>query len=109
MKQMTPEMKRLIDDVTKQLIDEGRLIEAGWRGLRVMAIKPDAPEVQLVEMRAAFFAGAQHLFGSMMGAMGPEAEPTEKDMERLDMIGKELSQFIGEFGLYVEQRTGRRI
>jgi len=108
MKPMTPELKRIIDDVTRQLTDEGKLIEAGWQGMRHMSIKDGAPEIQLVEMRVAFFAGAQHLFGSMMGVMEPGAEPTQKDMDRLSMIQQELDQFIVEFERYIEMRKARR-
>lgn len=107
MSPMTPAMRKLIGDITNQLLDEGRLIEAGWMGMRHMAIRPDAPEVQVVEMRLAFFAGAQHLFGSMMGAMSPDAEPTEKDLERLSLIEKELARFVSEFEIELERRKSR--
>ncbi len=56
--------KAFIDELTKKLIDDGRLIEAGWQGLRIFALPQNASEIQVTEMRKAFFAGAQHLYTS---------------------------------------------
>ena len=83
----------------RELVDKGKLIEAGWVGLRLAAIPLDAGAVQLDEMRNAFFAGAQHLFGSLMDILEPDAEPTEKDMQRMDLIDQELRNFIKDFEL----------
>jgi hypothetical protein len=54
------------------------------------------------ELRMAFFGGAQHLFGSIMGILDPGEEPTEQDMRRMDLISHELETFIVEF----KQRHG---
>ncbi len=48
-------------------------------------------------MRTAFFAGAQHLFGSIMGMMEADEEPTVTDLARMDNIEKELATFIAQF------------
>ena len=32
-----------IDALTKGLVDQGKLIEAGWQSLRLTAVAPDAP------------------------------------------------------------------
>lgn len=90
----TPEF---LDRLARELTDQGRLIEAGWIGLRLAAIPLNAPDVQLAEMRNAFFAGAQHLFGSIMGILDPGEEPTDADMNRMDLIDKELRGFIADF------------
>jgi hypothetical protein len=97
--------RQLIDEVTRKLVDEGKLIEAGWASLRMMAVAPDAPQVQLDEMRMAFFAGAQHLFGSLMSFLEAGEEPTETDLKRMDAIHKELGEFIEQFELR-NSRTG---
>lgn len=81
----------------RNLVDRGLLIEAGWIGLRLACIPDDASELQLDEMRGAFFAGAQHLFASMMDILEPDAEPTEKDLARMDLIDKELRAFIADY------------
>src|SRR4051794_31213244 len=82
--------------LTKALADQGKLIEAGFIGLRLAAIPPDAPEVQVREMRKAYMAGAQHLFSSIMGILDPGEEPTDADMARLDLIHGELEAFRHE-------------
>jgi hypothetical protein len=81
----------------RELVDKGKLIEAGWVSLRLIAISPEADALQLNEMRMAFFAGAQHLFGSIMSIMEEDREPTENDMRRMSQISDELDLFIAEF------------
>lgn len=83
-----------IKELIKKLSDEGKLIESGWMAMRLAAIEPNAPEIQVREMRMAFMAGAQHLFTSIMGILEPGAEPTEADLRRLDLIDKELRAFV---------------
>lgn len=82
------------DKVCRELTDRGLIIEAGFVGLRFASIPPDAPAVQIEEMRNAFFAGAQHLFASIMSILDPGEEPTEDDLRRLTTISKELDDFI---------------
>lgn len=89
--------RAFLERLSRELADQGKLIEAGWVGLRVACDLEDAPKVQLQEMRNAFFAGAQHLFSSIMTILEPDAEPTEKDLERMDLIDKELRAFINDF------------
>lgn len=87
-----------LERLTRELADQGKLIESGWVALRLMTLPLDAPAVQLQEMRNAYFAGAQHLFGSLMsGVLDPDAEPTEADRRRMDLIDQELRTFIAEF------------
>jgi len=45
---------------SKDASDKGQIIELGWLSFRKV-IHPNAPPVQLTEMRTAFYAGAQHL------------------------------------------------
>ena len=73
------------------------LIEAGWQTLRAMSVSPRASQIQINEMRNAFFAGAQHLFASVLGILDPEEEITDQDMRRMDAIAKELQNFYNEF------------
>lgn len=85
--------------LTRQLTDRGQLIEAGFVSLRMAAISPNAPETQLREMRMAFFAGAQHLFASVLSILDPGAEPTDKDLSRMAAIDNELRKFASELVL----------
>jgi len=86
-----------LEKLSQELADSGKLIEAGWIGLRIAAVPKDAPDIQLNEMRAAFFAGAAHLFSSIMTILDPGEEPTEKDLDRLSLIKSELYLFIADF------------
>lgn len=88
-----------IERLTKELVDKGRLIEAGWTSLRLACDLVDAPADQLREMRMAFFAGAQHLMGSIMTFLDAGEESTDQDMKRMDLIHNELQEFIRDFEL----------
>lgn len=88
-----------LEQLYRELTDQGRVIEAGFVSLRLAAISPAASPAQLSEMRMAFFAGAQHLFRTVMTILEPGEEPTSKDLQRMDAIDKELRQFIAEFEL----------
>jgi hypothetical protein len=86
-----------IDTITKAIVDEGKIIEAGWVGFKLMVFPNSAPEMQLVAMRQAFFAGAQHLYTSILRVMDPGDEPTDDDINRMTLINKELRDFIDDF------------
>jgi len=87
----------LLAEIARKLTAEGKLIEAGFVGLRLACIPSDAPQIQLEEMRNAFFAGAQHLFASLMSIMDPGKEPTDADLKRMDLIDTELKTFLADF------------
>jgi len=101
------ELEKICDALTKRLADDGRLIEVGWVALRRIAVPPDAPEIQINEMRMAFMAGAQHVFASMMSFMDPGEEPTERDMMRVEQLHNELDAFRKEMELRVRKPGGR--
>lgn len=90
----------LLEAWSKRLANEGRLIEAGWIGLRKMVVSNDVPQAQIDGMRMAFMAGAQHLFSSIMVVMDPEEEPTDADMHRMDLIDQELRTFVAEMEVH---------
>ena len=82
-----------LERLTRELTEKGKLVEAGWVGLRMAAIPLDAPKDQLAEMRKAFFAGALHLFQSILTLLDEGQEPTEADLRRMDLIDVELRSF----------------
>jgi hypothetical protein len=92
-----PRIRKLVEELTKKCVDEGKLIEAGWIGYDKLVINPKAPQIQRDEMRMAFFAGAQHLFASMLGMLDPLTDPTPTDLERMSQIDAELRAFITIF------------
>lgn len=91
--------RAFLEQLSKRLTDEGKLIEAGWVGLRLAAISPKASPEQLTEMRMSFFAGALHLWSSIMTVLEPGAEPTDKDRERMSLIHNEMERFLDDFKL----------
>lgn len=82
--------------LTKQLAANGKLIAGGWESYRAVIIPPTAPEIQITETKKAFFAGAQHLFSSIMAILDPGAEPTEQDLQRMTDIAAELEDWCEE-------------
>ena len=90
---MKPSVEEVARKLTAELSDKGKIIEGGWEGFRLLVINKDAPQIQIDEMRAAFFAGAQHLFASIMCFLEAGEEPTEQDMHRMSFIQHELSAF----------------
>lgn len=100
-------LKTILEKLSSELTDEGRLIEAGWIGMRIACVPDDTPEIQISEMRLAFFGGAQHLFSSIMSIMEADAEPTAKDLERMSLIEAELRRFELELKLRAMPVQGR--
>ena len=91
--------REIIDAATKNFVDQGKLIEAGWVGYKLGVLPPDAPDIQISECRLAFFAGCQHLFGSIMSMLDPGEEPTESDLNRMTLIERELTEYIKQYRL----------
>jgi len=92
--------------LSRELADQGKLIEAGWVGYRLAVMSPDAPPIQLEECKLAFFAGSHHLFASMMTIMDPGAEPTDADLKKMEMINEEMQKFGREFELTMAKAKG---
>ena len=91
------EVHKLVEELSKKLADEGKIIEGGWTAYRITAMHPAAPALQVKECRIAFFAGAHHLFSSIMSVLDAGTEPTEKDLQRMSLIQSELDAFIVQF------------
>lgn len=89
----TDELHKVAQELGRKLTDEGKLIASGWVIFEAMTLPPHASEDQRNDMRIAFFAGAQHLFGTMASIMDPGDEPTDADLSRMDNINDELARF----------------
>lgn len=90
---------KVADQLSGHFVDRGLVIEMGFASM-ISSGWPDwekMPKEQLDELRMAFFGGAQHLWGSIMGILDPGAEPTERDMRRLTLIDHELAAFIHDY------------
>lgn len=92
-------IRALHDRIINDAADDNQIIAAGWYALRKMAIPETASAIQLSEMRKAFYAGAQHLYASIMNMLDPGAEPTERDVERMAGIHDELNRFVEKLKL----------
>jgi hypothetical protein len=96
---MKPTIQEVAQELAEGLADAGKIIEGGFAGFRMMVIPSEAPPIQVHEMRMAFFAGAQHLFASIMAVMDTDREPTPRDLHRMSMIHEELEAFRKDFEL----------
>lgn len=85
--------KTLENELTKELIDQGKIIEAGFALFRKYIIADGAPPLQVDEMRMAFMAGAEHVFSSLMNVLDPGDEPSARDLKRMDLIAAEIERW----------------
>lgn len=95
---------KVADQIAGHFVDRGKIIEIGFAAM-VQQSYPDwkkMPKQQMDDLRTTFFAGAQHLWGSIFGILDPGSEPTEQDLRRMDLIHHELEAFIEEY----KQRNG---
>lgn len=82
------------DELTQKLIEQGLIMKAGWIGYEAACVPVLASETQRKETEVAFYAGALHLFTSIMsGAFDENAEPSKEDEARLTNIQRELDEF----------------
>jgi hypothetical protein len=86
---MAVNVKELADRLSKALADEGRVVAAGWQIYRLACLKIPPHEAR-DDLREAFEAGAEHLFGTMMSMLDPGTEETPADMARMDRLNDEL-------------------
>lgn len=86
-------MNREINRVMQEWGECGQIIEGGWQAL-LLGMPPETPELQLSEMRKAYYMGAQHLFASILMILEPGMEATDKDMQKLNLIHEELDRFV---------------
>lgn len=80
-------------NLERKAADHGNTIELGWIALKELTLQ-GASEIQVREMRKAFFAGAQHLFASIANLLDDEREPTDDDVRRMEMIHVELEAWV---------------
>ena len=98
--------KEIAAAITKASLNDNKLIETGFDALHAIAIAKDAHQVQVDEMRFAFMAGAQHLWGSMMNFLDPGQDETPDDLQRMQSIQDELDRWGQKIRLRIEQTKG---
>ena len=82
-------------EITRQFAEAGKVIEGGWQAYLYLSLSK-CPEIQKMEMRKAFYFGAQHVFFSILTLLEPGQEATENDMKVIDNIHTELEKFVAE-------------
>jgi hypothetical protein len=70
------------------------LIDTAWRSYAERVIPAGAPDVQRIECRRAFYAGARAYLTAMLKFLDPGEEPTGADIALLDGVSQELNQFV---------------
>jgi len=92
-------IRKLAEAITGRAVDEGQIIALGFAAY-ISNIYPNwrtMPVDQRDQLRATFYAGAQHVWGSVFSFLDPGEEPTERDMRLMDLINHELEAFIVEY------------
>ncbi len=87
---MTDPMRDLVDKITAEWADKGKILEGGWQAFVATSGLVTAPDIQRREMRNGYFVGCQHLFASIMSLLDPGTEPTDRDLHRFSLIHEEL-------------------
>lgn len=70
-----------------------KTINGQWLDYRAKVISPNAPEIQLIESKRAFFAGALALFHLQISGVSDEEEFTETDQHLIENLVNELHAF----------------
>lgn len=73
-----------------------RFIEQGWLAYAEQVIPAGASEVQQVECKRAYYAGAAALFVGILTALDAGSEPTENDLARMDDLRAELDEWLAD-------------
>jgi len=95
------------DQIAKATADQGRLIEFGWFAAQRVLQWDGKSEAERRDLRLAFYTGAQHLWGSIMGLLDPGVVVTDDDLSRMDLIGEELDSFAREMTALLGEPGGR--
>jgi hypothetical protein len=70
-----------------------RTVRAMWESYRAGVMPSNAPPVQVIECRRAYYAGAQGLMAQILNGIGAGPESTEPDEDFLLGIEEELTRF----------------
>lgn len=73
-----------------------KLIEDAWLSYLRQVLPENAPEVQVIECRRAFYGGAATLFGSIMRSLSPGNGVTENDLQVMFDLEAELKAYSKE-------------
>jgi hypothetical protein len=96
---MNAEQRAMMRDLTRKFmkVARGKLVEGGWAGFRDTSIKPDAPEAQLTDMKASFFAGATYAYLTLVAVID-EATPQDEAVRTIAALDAELVEHSRALG-----------
>lgn len=86
------ERRRYAQHIADNWADKGKVMRGGWEAFEYFFVGA-VPADQREQQRKAFFLGAEHLFRTVMMVLDPGQEPTERDMQRMSAIHRELEEF----------------
>lgn len=102
-----PDFRAAHDALVAEMIARGKLIEAGWLGLRMLLPADLSPE-QLQHYRLAYLGGAQHVWSAMFAALSADHDPTPQDMRRMALISHELVAAGNELTAWRDRVNAKR-
>jgi hypothetical protein len=82
-----------------------RYIEEQWNEFRRSVLSKDAPQIQIDEMRKAFFAGVVALFGHVLGNLSEGNDVKEQDLQMMASIHEELEEFRDEIAVIIASQS----
>lgn len=102
----------VVDTVSELLshfgVNQGALIEMGFAAFMATVAK-DCPPSDAPRLRQVYFAGAQHLFASIMQILDPGEDATEADLARMGAIASELEAWAdSERRRWADQKEQRQ-
>jgi len=83
------------------------IIKNSWLNYRVLVLPANAPAIQVIECRRAFYAGAASLFGSVMNSLSPGDGVEDSDMRVMEDLDKEIKDFGKELDEYMLGPSGK--
>lgn len=88
--------RKIVDELTKKLVDEGKIIEAGWMIFRLCSTAIVSEETASL-CRDIYFLGAHHLYSSIMSMLEDGVNETPNDLKRMELIDTELRYFVQKY------------
>lgn len=99
-------VRTIAERMARDLADQGRVLEAGWQMYRLLLLKVPAHEAR-DELREAFEAGAEYIFGTLMAMLEPGEMETGNDLRRMHRLNAELQPIRERLKLKYGRTAGR--
>ena len=81
-------------NLVRKLIDDAKLIKAGFAIFAATQLRPDAPAERVDELRVAFMAGAVHIWLGVAGIVEQSESIDKTERSRIDLIRRELTEWL---------------